>query len=118
MSKKKRKKHGNGCHPYEGYETEVLGTDCIQMAALAAAYAGMEEDSYTMGTLHRNCKRKAIPYLEFALDFEELFLPPPMKADIVRANYATYLYVQGYLRGRESEKHKIQFPLPELPEHD
>lgn len=91
MSKKKRKKHGGGCHPYEGYETEVLGTDCIQMAALAAAYAGMEEDSYTMGTLHRNCKRKAIPYLEFALDFEELFLPPPMKADIVRANYATYL---------------------------
>ena len=91
MSKKKRKKHGNGCHPYEGYETEVLGTDCIQMAALAAAYAGMEDDSYTMGTLHRNCKRKAIPYLEFALDFEELFLPPPMKADIVRANYATYL---------------------------
>lgn len=47
MSKKKRKKHGGGCHPYEGYETEVLGTDCIQMAALAAAYAGMEEDSYT-----------------------------------------------------------------------
>jgi hypothetical protein len=91
MSKKKRKKHGGGCHPYEGYETEVLGTDCIQMAALAAAYAGMEEDSYTMGTLHRNCKRKAIPYLEFALDFEELFLPPPMKAEIVRANYATYL---------------------------
>ena len=29
MSKKKRKKHGGGCHPYEGYETEVLGTDCI-----------------------------------------------------------------------------------------
>ena len=31
MSKKKRKKHGNGCHPYEGYETEVLGLSLIHI---------------------------------------------------------------------------------------
>ena len=103
MSKKKRQKLGGGCDAYEAYETEVLGTDCVQMSALAAAYAGLEENSYTMGTLHRNCTRKAIPYLEFAHDFEELFLAPQMKADIVGTNYITY---RDGIKGKAFKAHR------------
>lgn len=59
--------------------------------ATAAALHGMETDSYDMGKWDKEHGHDTMPLSDFTRGFDELNVPQPIKAGIVRANYAVYM---------------------------